>query len=68
MGVNVAFFSKNEVGGDFNTCSGGVSPSSLNSDSYVYTDHIKIRSAQNINANNYENTALDRRVVDKLIV
>jgi len=52
-GVNVASFSKSEVGGDFNTCSGGVSPSSLSSDSYAYTEGIKIRSAQNINFNNY---------------
>jgi hypothetical protein len=42
-----------EVGGDFNTCSGGVSPSRLSSDSYGYNEGIKIRSAQNINSNNY---------------
>ena len=50
-GVNVASFSKSEVGGDFNTCSGGVSPSSLSSDNYGYSEGIKIRSVQNINSN-----------------
>lgn len=54
LGGSMSLLSRRvEVGGDFNTCSGGVSPSSLSSDSYGYSEGIKIRSAQNINSNNY---------------
>lgn len=37
-----------------------MSPSSLSSDSYGYSEGIKIRSAQNINCNNYQMSKLAR--------